>query len=352
MAAFDVYAFTDIQHQHHIHLFFPEDLPVFKRLIAISLPALALAGCAGAVARQPRAPLVDDYRPTTRAAQLDELRDAVSGYRDFSVAEREGWKSFGGDEPLMGKHYYNEGAPDYVAGDALDFSRPNNLMYTEIDGRNVLTGVAFVVRLGEGEPVPEGFAGDMDRWHVHDFFEAINAATQERPILGFIANWWLDQNYRNKGDDRGRLAMVHAWVTMDNPDGIFVDFNRTVPYRKLGLPDSYWQGASENAARGLNLATRSGREAIDGTLWIATVDKDQERALKSACEDAAEPVRTAISRGGKAQINAAGERAWAEFDAVWERVLTPAQKARVAAMSEHGSDGHGGDHHDRMQHMR
>ena len=33
------------------------------------------------------------------------------------------------------------------------------------------------------------------------------------------------------------------------------------------------------------------------------------------------------------------------YDAAWNRVLTPAQKARVAAMSEHGSDGHGSDHH-------
>jgi hypothetical protein len=301
-------------------------------------------------APQPRAPLIDDYRPATLDAQLEELRAAIDRYRDFAVAEREGWKPFGDDEPLMGRHYYNESAPDYVAGDPLDFSRPNNLMYTEIDGEQVLTGVAFVVRLAEGEPVPEGFAGNMDRWHVHDFIEAIAAATEERPLLGWIANWWLDENYRNKDDDRGRLAMVHAWVTMENPDGMFADYNRTIPYRKLGLQESYWQGASEEAARGLNLATTSGCEAISGTLWIATVDREQERTLKSACARAGGSVRAALARGEKAAVNAAGERAWADFDAVWERVLTSEQKARVDAMSEHGADGHDDDPHDHRHH--
>lgn len=272
------------------------------------------------------------------------MRVAVRKYRDFSVAEREGWKPFGGDEPLMGIHYSGP-APDYVHGDQLDFSQPNNLMYTDIDGEKVLTGVAFVVRIGEGEPVPEGFAGHQDRWHVHDFVRAIEAATEERPLLGWIANWWLDRNYRSKGDERGRLAMVHVWVALDNPDGIFADYNRTVPYAKLGLPDSYWQGASESAARGLNLATPGGCEAIDGTLWIATVSRDQERALKRACEQAADDVRRSLRSDRKSEINRAGERAWRRFDDAWDAILTAEQKARVAAMSEHGSDGHSNDMH-------
>ena len=77
-----------------------------NKKVALLAPIL-LAGCATA-APAPRVPLVDDYRPTTQAAQIEEVRQAVSRYRDFSVAEREGWKAFGDDEPLMGKHYYNE----------------------------------------------------------------------------------------------------------------------------------------------------------------------------------------------------------------------------------------------------
>ncbi len=315
-----------------------------QRLVFTTLSAIALAGCAGNPVPEPRVPLVDTYRPTTQPAQIAEVRAAIQKYRDFSVAKREGWKSFGDDEPLMGKHFYNDEAPDYIAGDPLDFSRPNNLMYTEIDGEQVLTGVAFVVRLGEGEPMPQGFAGHDDRWHAHDFVAAIEAATEERPILGWLANRWLDDNYRKKGDNRGRLAMVHAWVTMENPDGIFADYNRTIPYKKLGLPDGYWHGASVETARGLNLATEGGCDAQNGTLWIANISRSQDRTIKAACRDGAEAVRSAIAQGGKERINAAGEAAWRLFDDVWQRTLTAEQKRRVAQMSEHGTDGHGDGH--------
>lgn len=315
-------------------------------LRVLALACLPLLVAPSAVTRAAPPPDVP-AQPDTLEAQLATVRASVQRYRDFAVAEREGWKPFGGDEPLMGYHYSGP-APDYVSGDPLDFSRPNNLMYTDIDGKKVLTGVAFVVRIGEGEPVPEGFAGDSDRWHVHDFVRAIEAATEERPVLGWMADWWLDRNYRSKGDNRGRLAMVHVWVAMPNPDGVFADFNRTVPYAKLDLPDAYWAGASESAARGLNLATEGGCDAVDGTLWIATASHDQKRAIKEVCERAATDVRAALRAGGKVDINRSGEAAWARFDATWNSVLTPVQKARIAAMSEHGSDGHGehrGDSH-------
>lgn len=308
------------------------------RTATLTALVLSLSACA-ATPPPPRTPLVDDYRPTTQAAQLEEVRAAVQRYRDFRVAEREGWERFGDDAPLMGFHYYNEDAPDYMHGDALDFSRPNNLMYTEIDGEMVLTGVAFVVRLGEGEPVPEGFAGHQDRWHVHDFVAAIEAATEGRPIIRWLANRWIDDNYRNHGDERGRMAMVHAWVTLDNPDGVFADYNRTVPYMKLGLPRSYWHGASEEAARGLNLATEGGCDAHAGTLWIADANGRQKRAIEEACEHGARMVRQALG-GNAAAVNRAGERAWAHFDNAWQTTLTADQRRRVAAMSEHGSDGH------------
>ena len=313
---------------------------MFRSFATASLTVLALAGCAG-TPPPPRALIVDDYRPTTQAAQIEEVRAAIDRYRDFAVAEQEGWKAFGGDEPLMGKHFYSETMPDYVHGDPLDFSRPNNLMYTEIDGEMVLTGVAFVVRLGDGEPVPEGFAGSGDRWHVHDFIRAIEAATEERPVLRWLANRWIDERYRNRGDTRGRLAMVHAWVTLDNPDGIFADYNRTLPYMKLGLPDGYWSGAGTDAARGLNLATAGGCEAQDGTLWIADASGRQKRAIREACEASAAMVRASLGQG-KAAVNRAGEMAWASYDRVWNEVLTQTQRARIAAMSEHGAGGHDG----------
>ena len=288
--------------------------------------------------------------------QLQLVRQTLERYADFAVAEREGWSSFGGDEPLMGEHWYPPeelGWPDYQGERAeFDFTKPSNLMYTEIGGEKVLTGAAFVVRLREGEAVPEGFTGDRDNWHVHDFVAAIDAATEERPFLRWLAKGWLDRTYFSKGDDRGRLAMVHAWAALPNPDGPFADHNRLLGYMKHGLPVSYAEGASLDAAMGLAIAADGGCDAhLDGRLWIADAGGKTKRAVKDACEAAATDVRAAISEHGDHphMLNAAAERAWNRFDSVWMDMLSPEERRRIAMMSEHGEGAHG-DHGGHEEH--
>ncbi len=284
--------------------------------------------------------------PRATIAQIHEAYEATLKYRDFSVAEREGWKKFGGDEPLMGEHWHHPDGPDYVGSDAdLDFSRPSNLMYTDIGGKRTLTGVTFNVRLGDGEATPQGFSGNADRWHIHDMLKAIEAALQDRPLLRWLANGWIDANYRNKGDDRGRVAMVHVWVGVPNPDGIFADHNRTVPYLKLGLPASLADGASVESAQGVNLATKNGcAEIIDGRLWIANASKATGKKLHAACKAEAAIVRSQL-QSSPAQLNQTAALAWRRFDGAWQAALTPEQHARVDAISEHGDHGSHGTQH-------
>jgi hypothetical protein len=279
--------------------------------------------------------------------QLAHVEAAVQRYRDFEVAKREGWKAFGGDEPLMGQHWYHPKGPDYQSSAArLDFARPSNLMYTEIGGRIVLTGVSFNVRLAPGERLPQGFAGSADTWHVHDFEKAIAAATETRPLLRWLAQSWIDANYRNKGDDRGRVAMVHAWVTLPNPDGVFADHNRTVPYLKLGLPAAWASGASKEAARGLHLATVRGcADTVDGAIWIADTGRAKAKALRQACAEAAAHVREGLATRDPRQVNAMAEHGWAIFTQARDRLLTPEQKARIAALTEHGAEASAHAHH-------
>lgn len=300
------------QHAHHDH----DHAPAPKAAAAPAVPAAALT-------------------------QLDELRRAVARYAEIEVAEREGWKRFGGDEPLMGEHWTPPDGRDYQGSNVrLDFSRPNNLMYTRIDGRPVLTGVAYVVRLREGEALPEGFAGDADRWHVHDALKAMQAMTEERPLLRWLANSWIHSQYLAKGDDRGRLAMVHAWVTLPNPDGVFSDHNRLLAYRKLGLPDAHANGASVEAARGLSLAAPNGcRDAVDAKLWIADAPRAAGRRIRAVCRAQAAAVGEALAghRMHASMLNAAGELAWRALDAAFARELTTAQRARIAALTEHGA---------------
>lgn len=272
--------------------------------------------------------------PQTQA-ELRTVEAAVARYRDFAVAEREGWKKFGGDGPMVGEHWFlppEKGGLDYRAGQPLDLRRPSNLMYTWINGRRVLTGVTFNVRIGPRDPVPAGFTGNADPWHVHDFRAAVAAATKDRPVLRWLANGWLNQNW--KGQER--VAMLHVWVGGPaNPDGPFAHYNRALPYLKLNLPAAYAAGASMGAAKGLSLATDKGcAEQIDGALWIANAGRSKAR-LHAACKAAADHVRPVLATRDPRQINTMAEHAWAMFDAAWKRELSPEQQARIAAITEH-----------------
>lgn len=207
--------------------------------------------------------------------QLGQLRAATARYRDFEVAKREGWKKFGDDGPLMGEHWYlpkERGGVDYIDRQPIDFRRPSNLMYTIVGGKRVLTGVTLNVRIAPGQPLPEGFAGPTDTWHVHDLEHAVAAALKDRPVLHWMAQNWVLGPMRSKGDIHTRLAMTHVWVGLPNPDGLFADTHRLLPYLKLGLPVTFASGASLSAAKGLHLATAKGcAESIDGPAWLANL---------------------------------------------------------------------------------
>lgn len=138
-----------------------------KRLFAF---ALGLSALTSASAQNG----VDHTREQVSRRAQDQIATvaaAIATYRDFALAKRRGWKRFGDeDAPLMGEHWYlpaDKGGVDYAHGDRFDRRRPSNLMYTDIGGRRVLTGVTFNMRLGPGEPLPAGFDGPDDKWHVH-----------------------------------------------------------------------------------------------------------------------------------------------------------------------------------------
>jgi hypothetical protein len=282
--------------------------------------------------------------------QVQMVERGIARYADIEVAKREGWKPFGADEPLMGQHWSppEEFDLDYQGSNArLDYARPNNLMYTEIDGEMVLTGAAFVVRLGPGEALPEGFHGDADAWHVHDFEKAVMAATEKRPIMRWLARWWLNDNWLADGPEgRARAAMVHVWASLPNPDGPFADRNRLIPLLKHDLGTEHLHHLSEDAAYGLELAAKDGCEnAYGGRLWVADVSRRTKRRIMQICEREAEKVRGEIAthRARPMQVFAAAEAVQQRVTTFFDEQLTPEQRARIAAMNEHGDHGSGHD---------
>lgn len=310
-----------------------------KRVL-LSVGAIALLAAAASAQHDRHsglaAPVGTSSPPKELETQLAALRAGIARYADFEVARREGWKKFGGDAPLVGEHWYlpvRKGGVDYRGGQPLDFSRPSSLMYTVIAGRKVLTGVTFNVRLADGEPVPEGFAEQGDVWHVHDFRAFFDAALSDRPAMRRM----VEGAMKSRWGGRERLAMIHVWVgSIPNPDGVFAHYNRLVPYRKLGLAPAIAEGASLEAARGLNLATADGCDmAIDGAVRMAGASDAAKARLHHACALAAAHVREGLRTGNKARINAMAEHGWATFDSAWNRELTTEQRGRIAAITEH-----------------
>lgn len=268
--------------------------------------------------------------------QAEAVRRATERYRDFENAKRDGYARFGGEAPLMGEHWYRKGVKEPPEGTPLDLEHPGTLQYAVIDGRRVLVGVAFSTRLRPGEPLPEGFAGPDDHWHQHDLVKAVSAGTEDRPVLRWLANRWIE-GARKKGDDRSMLTMAHAWVWLDNPDGLFAMHHRVVPYLKAGLPASYAAGASEAAARGLDLATDGGcKRALEGELWMAHASRAQRRALFDACKAAARQVRSTLEApSASAQaVNATAESAWEGVERARRATYTERQLERIGSVTE------------------
>ncbi|MEM7507800.1 MAG: hypothetical protein AAF415_13745 [Pseudomonadota bacterium] len=286
---------------------------------------LGLADLSHASARQ-------DWRDI-QARQIAQAHAAVARYRDSAVAEDEGWRS-GPVAPLMGEHWSH---PDHVApiaGEPIDFRRPSTLVYSEIAGRRQLIGVAYIVRLGTFDPLPQGFAGPEDRWHVHNVGDILGALREERPVIASIGRWWVRRKLAPDGRDR--LAMVHLWLDGRSPDGWFADRDRSLPYRRLGLPEGSWRGDTIEVSFGLGLAHPDGCEdELRGKLWLSGAGRQTRRSAMAACEALAGEVRAALDNEEPAR-EAVAALAYARLQADLDAILSPDEMRRIGSLVETG----------------
>lgn len=277
--------------------------------------------------------------PVTAEAerQIAAVRAAVARYRDFDTAVAEGWFPFGGEEPLVGQHFHHADTPDYTADTPIDFARPTNLMYADIDGEMVLTGVTFGVMLAEDEPLPAGFAGDADDWHVHDLDQIMDRVRLDRPILGWLGRLWLDHVHPGGRAGRTRRAMLHVWVTIENPNGPFALQNPALGYLKHGLQPGLAADYEDAVGRGLALAAPGGCErAYRPRLLVAKATRGQYRRIMNACEDAADVIRAEIGQGMDRLAPLAADTADRIANIYWI-TLDREQHDRVGVMADHGN---------------
>jgi hypothetical protein len=285
------------------------------------LPALAVLG--GLLAAPAFAGLEEE---------IAAARAAAAPYADIRTAKRQGWRAFAGEAPLMGQHYNHPDGPDYVSGDRIDFARPSNLLYATIGGKTKLVAVAYVVRLSPGEPLPEGFSGSSDVWHVHDGAKVAAAIRETRPVIGSVVDRIVSRRVAH-GDGRTRLAMVHLWL-IPNPRGRFASHNPAMAYMDLGLPVE--RAGDMETAFGLALTRPDGcGEALDGKLWLSGAERQVERQIKAECSRSAARIAAARVQGVFwAESVASGE--YRRLQRVLEARLGPDERRRMGALVEHG----------------
>ncbi|MGH7472205.1 MAG: hypothetical protein ACRENP_30000, partial [Longimicrobiales bacterium] len=263
--------------------------------------------------------------------QIEAVRQATERYREHGNAVADGYLLFGAEGRLMGEHWYH---PDLVRKQ-LDLTHPATLQYATVDGRRVLVGVAYNVYQRPGEALPDGFAGSDDHWHVHDMPKLARALAEERPFLRWVIDRRAEQGKIGAGDHRSQLVMVHAWVWSDNPDGMFAQQHRALPYVRAGLPAEWAARADAEAAWGVSLLRAGCQHELARLNRLARLSADQQQQLSSACADAAAAVRRAAADARSADaLNGAARRAWLTFSKQRDGLLTPEQKRRLASVIE------------------
>jgi hypothetical protein len=182
------------------------------------------------------APLAAPQGDTSEAAFVESARAATAKYQDRSVAIADGYRQIGSDFPAMGEHWINIGL---LFDGKFEPAHPEVLTYAVVSGKPRLLGVAYVLPLLKGESAPD-WPVSKDKWHDHFRTLEEETALPEHHAAGHAG-------------DAPRLTMLHAWIWLTNPAGMFEADNWAIPYFRLGVEPV--RDAPETAAKALALAS-------------------------------------------------------------------------------------------------
>ena len=253
------------------------------------------------------------------AAFLAEARRASERYRDQANAVADGYRAIGPDFPSMGVHWVSIAL---VAQDTLDPHHPQILEYAPIAGRPTLVGVAWALPLSEGRRVPD-FPAEPHAWHYH------SGSVDEE---SFVASHGDPAHHPPSGPT---VAVLHAWVWLDNPDGPFATDNWALPWARLGLTRP--AAASRDASRMVALA--GGSERYFRVLFrvVGQPEPADTAAIAAAVargRAGAEAIVAAMRAAGAAahEDSLTLERAWHSLMTDLLASIDPRTRARLEAL--------------------
>lgn len=193
---------------------------------------------------------------------LAQARLGTARYHEADSARAAGYRPVGPDFPGMGRHWVH---PSLILRDTLDAAQPPVLEYAEISGRLTLVGVAYAVLVKDGTP-PHSLPVPAAAWHFHQ------GTVEEESFLRSHAGL----GHAMPGP---KIAVLHAWIWLDNPDGVLATDNWALPYARLGYRVPL--RTSHAAARALALgAGDGGRLYVEALLRaVGRPNADEMQAL-------------------------------------------------------------------------
>ena len=154
-------------------------------------------------------------------SQLDSVRESTERYRDFEAAIADGFFQTTDEVPNMGAHFINLGRS--LDGE-FDPTEPEILLYVRDESKRwELVGTSFILSTEQvGSDHPDAFAGPLDNWHIH-YSVCTGATVTSRSATR--------EECRAQGGIWAPTLgwMIHAWVWVDNPLGVFSMWNPEIP---------------------------------------------------------------------------------------------------------------------------
>ena len=151
---------------------------------------------------QTEAPLM--VRPFIHSMTRSELMAVMTGgFATIAGGIMAIYVTMLGDIPGMGVHYVNLGMG---LEKSIDADLPNQLLFSNIDGRDQLVGAAYAFVDVPNTDVALPYDSDLASWHDHPQF----------------------------AKDGETLNMLHVWF-VDSSNGPFAGLNFWLPYQTAGL---------------------------------------------------------------------------------------------------------------------
>lgn len=305
-----------------------------RRFLVSVLVCSGISGCVHAHVRSGNVDAPANRTTVLVALQRAQLDSAIAVALELAsplAARRAGFHRIAPPSvpdlsPLMGEHWINE---RNLGGESLDLTRPAYLMFYPLGNtpEQTLVGTAYgTVQLPEAQ-LPAGFAGNDDEWHIH------LPCTGVPGVSTLLAEGVEDCRALGGEPGTNRIAMVHVWINIPNPDGPFAHDNPALPYVAVGLtpPTADDMADLERAQwlRALGLALSETYGAVPRLSSRLELHPDSTFArtaapLREQIRRLLPRMRLADRNGDAAEFERLGDRAIAEWQHIREAYLDAA----------------------------